>query len=218
MPLAIFDLDHTLINGDSASLWAEFCVDAGLMDNPDFLRQSDNLYADYEAGTLDIHAYMSHNLKPIIGYTDEKLAPLLSTFLESVIEPCIYREGEALLQKHRTQGDTLLLISATGAHLVEPIGRRLGVDVIMAIDLEKNAQCFTGNITGIPTFREGKVERLQAWLQAHNESMNDSWFYSDSFNDLPLLEEATFPVAINPDSTLRGIAENRGWSIMQLSS
>ncbi len=216
MALAIFDLDHTLINGDSASLWAEFCVEAGLMNDPDFLHQSDQLYADYEAGTLDIHAYMAHNLKPIIGYTDETLSPLISTFIESVIEPLIYREGEALLQKHKAQGDTLLLISATGAHLVEPIGRRLGVDVIMAIELEKNAHCFTGNITGIPTFREGKVERLQAWLQAQNASMNDSWFYSDSFNDLPLLEQATFPVAINPDSTLRSIAENRAWSIIQL--
>lgn len=160
---------------------------------------------------------MAHNLKPIIGYTDQTLAPLILTFIESMIQPRIYREGEALLQKHKTQGDTLLLISATGAHLVGPIGRRLGVNAIMAIDLEKNAHCFTGNITGIPTFREGKVERLQAWLQAHNASMNDSWSYSDSFNDLPVLEQATFPVAINTDSTLRSIAESRELSIMQLN-
>ena len=217
MALAIFDLDHTLINGDSASLWAEFCVDAGLIDDPDFLIQSDQLYADYEAGTLDIHAYMAHNLKPIIGYTDVALAPLISTFLESVIEPIIYREGEDLLQQHREQGDTLLLISATGAHLVEPIGRRLGIDVIMAIDLEKEENRYTGNIAGIPTFREGKVQRLQRWLNAHNEQLSGSSFYSDSFNDLPLLEKATFPVATNPDSTLLGIAEKRDWKIKQFN-
>ncbi|GAA4650563.1 hypothetical protein GCM10023116_28460 [Kistimonas scapharcae] len=104
--MAIFDLEHALINRGSTSLWAEFCVDTGLINDPDFLHQSDQLYADYEAGTLDIHAYMAHNLKPIIGFTDERLTPLISTFIESVIEPLIYREGEALLQKHKAQGDT----------------------------------------------------------------------------------------------------------------
>ncbi len=217
MALAIFDLDHTLINGDSASLWAEFCVDAGLIDDPDFLIHSDQLYADYEAGTLDIRAYMAHNLKPIIGYTDVTLAPLISSFIESVIEPIIYREGEDLLQQHREQGDTLLLISATGAHLVEPIGRRLGIDVIMAIDLEKEENSYTGNIAGIPTFREGKVQRLHQWLNAHKEQLKGSSFYSDSFNDLPLLEKATFPVATNPDSTLLNIAEKRDWTIIHFN-
>ena len=216
MTLAIFDLDNTLIAGDSDHSWGEFLVRKALVDGDTFRRANDQFYQDYQDGSLDIHAYLAFALAPLTRHTLDELAQLHNEFMAAHIEPLILPKALALLQKHKDQGHQLLIITATNGFVTRPIAARLGVEEILASDPEIMNGRYTGKCIGTPCFQDGKVTRLQEWLSSSGESLEGSYFYSDSINDLPLLERVSHPVAVDPDSRLRAIAEARGWKIMSL--
>ena len=214
--LAIFDLDNTLIAGDSDHSWGEFLVRKALVDGDAFRRANDQFYQDYQDGSLDIHAYLAFALAPLTRHTQAELAQLHNEFMDAHVEPLILPKALALLQKHKDKGDQLLIITATNGFVTRPIAARLGVKDILASDPELVDGRYTGKCVGTPCFQEGKVTRLQEWLSSRDESLEGSYFYSDSINDLPLLEQVSHPVAVDPDARLRAIAESRGWKIMSL--
>ena len=217
MNLALFDLDNTLLLGDSDHAWGEFLVEEGLVDRDEFRRNNDRFYAQYRAGTLDINEYLQFALAAIAGKSDDILRPLHLRFMQKKIEPMIGTTSLALLQKH--QHDLCAIVTATNAFVTRPIATRYGISQLIACDVEQIDGRYTGMSIGVPSFREGKVTRVQQWLAGMNKSLADfdkSFFYSDSLNDLPLLELVTHPVAVNPDATLRAHAEARGWPIISL--
>lgn len=214
MTLAIFDLDDTLIDGDCASLWSRQMAKLGWVDAETFMRRDAELMDGYAKGTLAMEDYMAFSLSPLVGRTPEEVAFELAPFVEEVIEPLIHGEACACLARHRAAGDRLLLISASGSHLVSPIAARLGIDEVLAIDLELQHGFYSGRTQGVLTYREGKVTRLLDWLQAAGESLEGAYFYSDSRNDLALLQRVDRPHAVNPDPVLRQHAEQAGWPIL----
>ncbi|SEM09960.1 HAD family hydrolase [Halomonas caseinilytica] len=216
MSLAIFDLDHTLLSIDSDHAWGEFLLEQGAVDPVAYKQANDRFMADYEAGTLDMHAFLEVALKPLADNTPEQLAAWHQQFMASKIEPSILPRGEELVAHHRARGDTLLIITATNRFITGPIAKRLGIDDLIAVEPEMIDGRYTGRVSGTPSYREGKVERLMAWLADREETLDDAWFYSDSHNDLPLLEKVDHPVAVDPDATLRDTAEARGWRIISL--
>jgi len=214
--LAIFDLDNTLLSIDSDHAWGEFLVEQGAVDPVAYREANERFLADYNAGTLDMAAFLEMALKPLAENTPEQLAAWHQQFMASKIEPHILPKAEELLARHRTKGDTLLIITATNRFITGPIAERLGVDDLIAVEPEMVDGRYTGRVDGVPSYREGKVIRLQAWLEAQDITMDGAWFYSDSHNDLPLLEKVDHPVAVDPDDTLRQVAEERNWRIMSL--
>ncbi|KPQ25522.1 MAG: hypothetical protein HLUCCA13_03145 [Halomonas sp. HL-48] len=214
--LAIFDLDNTLISIDSDHAWGEFLLEQGAVDPVAYREANDRFMADYQAGTLDMAEFLAVALKPLADNTPEQLAAWHQQFMVSKIEPHILPKAEELLARHRTSGDTLLIITATNRFITAPIAERLGVDHLIAVEPEHIDGRYTGRVQGVPSYREGKVTRLQQWLSEQELTMEGAWFYSDSHNDLPLLEEVDHPVAVDPDDTLRHIAEERQWRIMSL--
>jgi HAD superfamily hydrolase (TIGR01490 family) len=214
--LAIFDLDNTLLSIDSDHAWGEFLVEQGAVDPVAYREANERFLADYNAGTLDMAAFLEMALKPLAENTPEQLAAWHQQFMASKIEPHILPKAEELLARHRTKGDTLLIITATNRFITGPIAERLGVDNLIAVEPEMVDGRYTGRVDGVPSYREGKVIRLQAWLEAQDITMDGAWFYSDSHNDLPLLEKVDHPVAVDPDDTLRKVAEERNWRIMSL--
>jgi|TARA_B100000749_G_scaffold275621_1_gene261534 HAD superfamily hydrolase (TIGR01490 family) len=214
--LAIFDLDNTLLSIDSDHAWGEFLVEQGAVDPVAYREANERFLADYNAGTLDMAAFLEMALKPLAENTPEQLAAWHQQFMASKIEPHILPKAEELLARHRTKGDTLLIITATNRFITGPIAERLGVDDLIAVEPEMVDGRYTGRVDGVPSYREGKVIRLQAWLEAQDITMDGAWFYSDSHNDLPLLEKVDHPVAVDPDDTLRKVAEERHWRIMSL--
>ncbi|MFW6345697.1 MAG: HAD family hydrolase [Halomonas sp.] len=216
MSLAIFDLDNTLLSIDSDHAWGEFLLEQGAVDPVAYREANDRFLADYEAGTLDIHAFLEVALRPLAENSPEQLAAWHQQFMASKIEPHILPKGEELLARHRTRGDTLLIITATNRFITGPIAERLGVDELIAAEPEIVDGRYTGRVSGTPSYREGKVVRLEAWLADKEHSLEDAWFYSDSHNDLALLERVEYPVAVDPDPSLREVAEARGWRIISL--
>lgn len=214
MALAIFDLDETLIHGDCASLWAQHMADIQWVDGESFLAREQELMALYSQGQLAMEDYMAYTLSPLVGRTPEEVAFVVEPFVEDVIEPIIYSDAMRRLAAHRGAGDRLLIISASAHFLVSAIGERLGVEEVLAIDCELQHGCYSGKTSGVLTYREGKVTRLAAWLQAEGETLDGAHFYSDSRNDLPLLQQVPHPHAVNPDPTLRAHAEQTGWEIL----
>jgi HAD superfamily hydrolase (TIGR01490 family) len=214
--LAIFDLDNTLLSIDSDHAWGEFLLEQGAVDPVAYREANDRFLADYEAGTLDIHAFLEVALRPLAENTPEQLAAWHQQFMASKIEPHILPKGEELVARHRSRGDTLLIITATNRFITGPIAERLGVDHLIAVEPEVVDGRYTGRVTGTPSYREGKVVRLVAWLADKGLTLDDAWFYSDSHNDLALLEQVDHPVAVDPDPTLREVAEGRGWRIISL--
>lgn len=214
--LAIFDLDNTLINGDSDHAWSQFLVSEGLVPAEEIARVNDRFYQQYQQGTLNISEYLEFALAFLAGKSPEELAPLHQRFMDTVIEPMMLDKAEALIDQHRQRGDTLLIITATNHFVTGPIAARLGVSDIIACDAEIVDGRYTGRATGIPSFQDGKVVRLKDWLAEHDLSLDGAWFYSDSHNDLPLLEKVDNPVAVNPDDTLAQTARERGWTILDL--
>lgn len=223
MRLAIFDLDNTLIAGDSDHGWGEFMVAKGLVDPVEYKRANDQFYADYERGELDLQAYLNFSLAPLTRFSLDELASLHQQFMQEVINPLRLPQAEALLDKHRAEGDYLLIITSTNSFITHPIAAALGVDGILATDAEIVGGRYTGQMTGVPCFREGKITRLHQWLETAREQgfdgdLSGCYFYSDSINDLPLLQAVDNPVAVDPDDTLRQHAEQHGWSIISLRS
>jgi len=214
--LAIFDLDNTLIGGDSDHLWGLFAAEQGLVDGDDYARRSDQFYADYQAGTLDIDAYLRHALSSLVGHTPEQLAAWHAAFMRDKIDPIMLPKAAELVADHRRRGHELLIITATNRFITEPIVQALGVDNLIACEGEMIDGRYTGNPSGVPSFKDGKVTRLKEWLATRDITLDSAWFYSDSHNDLPLLELVENPVAVDPDETLRATAVGRGWPVMSL--
>lgn len=216
MSLAIFDLDNTLLSTDSDHAWGEFLLEQGAVDAVAYQAANERFMADYNAGTLDIDAFLEVALKPLADNSPEQLAAWHQQFMVSKIEPHILPKAEELIARHRTRGHTLLIITATNQFITGPIAERLGIDHLIAVQPEMVDGHYTGKVDGIPSFREGKVARLEQWLEHQEMTLDGAWFYSDSHNDLPLLEQVDHPVAVDPDDTLREIAEQRQWRIMSL--
>lgn len=216
MKLAIFDLDNTLLGGDSDYLWGQFLVAHGLVDGERYTRENQRFYDEYRAGTLDIVEFLKFSLKPLAKNPLDRLLQLRDRFVDEKILPIISIRARELLRRHRAAGHTLLIITATNRFVTEPIAEELGVDDLIATDPEVVDGRFTGSVAGVPSFREGKVQRLNAWLKNNGANLARSWFYSDSHNDLPLLELVTHPVAVDPDDTLADHAAMKNWPILSL--
>ena len=216
MALAIFDLDNTLIAGDSDHLWGEFLCDRGEVDAETFRATNARFYQDYLAGSLDIAAYAAFALGPLPGRSREEVAPLQEAFMARHIDPLMLPAASSLLDEHRQRGDRLLIITATNEFVTRPIAQRLGVSELLGCAVEFDGDRFTGRATGTLTYREGKVLRLREWLAATGEVLDGAWFYSDSHNDLPLLEAVDNPVLVDPDPTLAAAGQSRGWPAITL--
>ncbi len=214
MRLAIFDLDNTLLAGDSDYLWGEFLVEQGLVDGEAYARENRRYYEAYQAGTLDIAAFAAFSLAPIVQHGVERLATLRPRFVAEKIAPIVAPGTPALLERHRAQGDELLITTATNRFITEPIARLLDVPVLLATDPEVAGGRYTGRIAGVPNFREGKLQRLRQWIGGR--SFDGITAYSDSHNDLALLRAADAPVAVDPDDVLREEARRSGWPIISL--
>lgn len=218
MNLAIFDLDNTLLSGDSDHLWGQFLIEQKLVERAAYERENDRFYGQYRAGTLDIYEFLRFSLRPLAQHPLEVLLAQRQRFVREKILPIIPQASRDLLQQHRSAGHTLLIITATNHFITEPIAAELGVDDLIATDPEFKHGRYTGEVAGIPSFREGKVKRLEHWLAQRGANLAQSWFYSDSHNDLPLLERVTHPVAVDPDDTLAQHATMKGWTIISLRS
>ncbi|MGM3273613.1 HAD family hydrolase [Ralstonia sp. 24A2] len=223
MNLALFDLDHTLIPTDSDHEWGRFLIRRGVVDEAEYQRKNDQFYADYKAGTLDIQAFLRFALAPLAAHSRDTLAQWHAEFMHEVIRPKITPQAQALVYKHLDAGDLCCVVTATNSFVTRPIAQAFGIDHLIATepataDGSPDA-AFTGDVAGTPSFREGKVTRVHDWLANMGRGWSDfehSTFYSDSANDVPLLEEVTDPVATNPDDTLRNLAASRNWRIMDL--
>lgn len=214
MALAIFDLDNTLLNGDSDYLWGQFLAQQGLVDAENYERENLRFYDEYKTGTLDIFEFLEFSLRPLSENSLAKLNQLHQQFMDACIRPIITGAARAKVDKHRQTGDTLLIITATNTFITAPIAAELGIENLLATDPEMINGRYTGKVSGTPCFREGKVERLKSWLKQTGLNLADSYFYSDSHNDLPLLELVTKPVAVDPDETLQQHAQMKGWDII----
>ncbi|AEA59375.1 HAD family hydrolase [Burkholderia gladioli] len=221
--LALFDLDHTLIPTDSDHEWGRFMIKLGLVDAESFKRQNDRFYADYKAGTLDIHAYLAAALAPLARHPRAQLDAWHEQYMQEVIRPAMLPAALELVRRHREAGDLCCIVTATNAFVTRPIADAFGVETLIACEVETvdghPASDLTGRATGVPSFREGKIARTEAWLASLGKTLADferSYFYSDSHNDIPLLAKVTDPVATNPDDTLRTHAREQGWRILDL--
>jgi HAD superfamily hydrolase (TIGR01490 family) len=221
--LALFDLDHTLIPFDSDYSWGEFTLGLGWNDAGDFKRKNDAFYAQYKAGTLDIHAYCRFATSAVCREGQAKSQAAHAQYMQQVVRPGILPQALELVRQHQAAGDTVVIITATNEFVTRPIAEAFGVHELLAIELERDeapggSGWYTGEIRGVPSFREGKVTRMEQWLVTHALTWDQvhTTFYSDSINDVPLLEKADVPVATNPDERLRVLAGERQWRILDL--
>ncbi len=216
MSLAIFDLDNTLIADDSDYLWGQFLVDQGIVDRDYYEQANARFYQDYKQGTLDIAAFLRFSLRPLADNDAQQLLQWRAQFIREIIEPLLLKPAQELVDKHRDRGDTLLVITATNRFVTEPIVQLYGIDNLLATRPEFKDGRYTGNFIGEPCFQQGKVKQLRQWLQDTGRNLNDSWFYSDSHNDLPLLKLVTHPVAVDPAAQLQKVAKEVQWPIISL--
>jgi len=219
LELALFDLDNTLLSGDSDYEWAQFLIEEGVLERGRYEAQNQRFYDQYKAGTLDIFEFLDFQLAPLARYPREQLDRWHEAFMERKIRPIIRAKGRSLLRRHQDQGSLCAIITSTNAFVTDPIARELGIAHLLATEIEEIDGRFTGRARGTPCFREGKIERLNQWLVeqgASVQSFSTSWFYSDSLNDLPLLEHVKRPVAVDPDAVLRRTALERGWEVISL--
>lgn len=218
MNLALFDLDNTLLAGDSDFEWAQFLIDRGVLDRATYEARNQAFYDQYKAGTLDIREFLDFQLKPLSQYPRPVLDAWHGEYMKQRILPMIRDSARALVDKHR--GEVCVIITATNSFVTAPIARAFGIEHLIATEPEMRDGAYTGGVSGTPCFREGKVERLEAWLAERGKSLKNvekSTFYSDSHNDLPLLEQVGHPVAVDPDAALRAHAGARGWPIITLA-
>lgn len=219
MNLALFDLDNTLLNGDSDFEWSQFLMSIGVLDRELFEARNLAFYEHYKAGTLDIHEFLDFQLKPLSRHSRRTLDEWHRQFMREHVSDMITRPARDLVNRHLAAGDVCVIITATNSFVTAPIAREFGVEHLIATEPEHKDGEFTGRVADIPCFREGKIIRLENWLAARGwnlDSFADSTFYSDSLNDLPLLCRVKNPVAVNPDATLRAHAEQHGWRVMSL--
>ncbi len=216
MTLAIFDLDNTLIADDSDYLWGQFLVDQGIVDKTIYEQINARFYEDYQQGTLDMVAFLRFALKPLTKHSLDQLHVWREQFMAEIITPVLLSAAQELVDEHRAQGDTLLVITATNRFITAPIVALYGIDNLIATTPELVNERYTGEIVGVPCFQEGKVALLKDWLEKTGETLQGSYFYSDSHNDLPLLRLVDYPVAVDSDEKLRAIAVAQGWKMISL--
>ena len=219
MNLAIFDLDNTLLDGDSDYNWGLFLAQEGFVDKKNHQALNDKFYADYNAGKLDIYEFTEFQFKFFKNNPRKLLDKLLARFIDEVAEAMITEKARNLVAQHRNNGDKLLIITATNSYITKPIGNLLGIDDLIGTDLEEKDGEFTGKVRGVPSFKEGKIERLSLWLKQKKLNLKDFesvYFYSDSQNDLPLLRTVSNPIAANPDEVLEREAKENDWPIISL--
>ena len=219
MHLALFDLDHTLLPIDSDYEWSRFLARLGVLDGDDYERENNRFYEQYKAGSLDIAEFLQFQLAPLAAHPRDTLDRWHAQFMTEVITPTISQQARQLVDHHRARGDLVALVTATNAFVTAPIARAFGIDHLVATTLEEAGGQFTGRPQGTPSFREGKVVRTHEWLESIGKRFDGferSWFYSDSRNDIALLEQVTDPVATNPDPVLHATAITRGWPVLRL--
>lgn len=219
--LALFDLDNTLLAGDSDHAWGEFLISRSLVDGDHHRRENDKYYQQYKEGMLDIHGYVKFTLVPILRLTSTERAALHDEFMHEMIVPMILEKALALVQQHRDAGDYCLIITATNEFITAPIASIFKVDQLIATELEIENDRFTGNIAGTPCYQAGKVTKLEQWLHSHQEpqlqlSLSNSIFYTDSINDLQLLDQVNESIVVDPDDRLRTAATCNNWDIISL--
>jgi HAD superfamily hydrolase (TIGR01490 family) len=214
--LAIFDLDNTLIADDSDFLWGQFLVDQGIVDRVYYEKTNAKFYDDYKNGSLNIEEFLRFSLKPLADNHANALYRWRDQFVETVIKPIVLKPARQLVEKHRSRGDTLMVITATNRFITEPIVNLFGIENLLATTPEFIDGKYTGGFIGRPCFQAGKVDYLREWLTQSAENLSESWFYSDSHNDLPLLQQVTYPVAVDPDENLRAYAQTSNWPIISL--
>lgn len=216
MALAIFDLDNTLLAGDSDYLWGVYLGEVGAVDRAFYERENQRFYREYREGRLDIYEFLRFSLRPLKEHDPARLSAWREQFLRERIDPIILPRARALVDHHRALGDTLVIITATNEFVTAPIAARFGVEHLIATIPERVDGHYTGEVTGIPSYRDGKVRRLGDWLEGRSLTLAGSTFYSDSHNDLPLLERVDHPVAVDPDGQLLETAQRRGWRVLSL--
>lgn len=219
MNLTLFDLDNTLLNGDSDFEWSQFLIRIGVLDSELFEAQNLAFYEHYKAGTLDIHEFLDFQLKPLSRHPRKELNAWHQQFMREQGMGMITQAARELVNRHLAANDVCVIITATNSFVTAPIAREFGIEHLIATEAEHSNGEFTGNVAGVPCFREGKITRLDSWLAQRGwtlESFVDSTFYSDSLNDLPLMSKVVHPVAANPDATLRAHAQKHGWPIINL--
>ncbi|HID44817.1 MAG TPA: HAD family hydrolase [Chromatiaceae bacterium] len=216
MALVLFDLDNTLLAGDSDYLWGEFLSEKGLVDPAHYAAENKRFYQEYKDGTLDIFEFLEFSLKPLTRHSLDELQALHRQFMAEKIRPIISDDARMLVDMHRKRGDDMAVITATNAFVTQPIVQDFGIANLIATEPEMKDGRYTGKVAGTPCFREGKVQKLNDWLKARNLNLGNSWFYSDSHNDLPLLEQVTHPIPVDPDATLAATAEEKGWPVLRL--
>ena len=216
MSIALFDLDNTLIAGDSDFLWGCFLVEQGIVDAALYERENQRFYDQYRVGELDIHEFLDFQLRPLSEHSLDTLQQWRRQYVEEKITPILLPRAQTLIDRHRQQGDTLVVITATNRFITGPIVELYDIPHLLATEPEILNDQYTGKVSGIPCFQDGKVERLSGWLVENRQSLQDSWFYSDSHNDLPLLNKVTHPVAVDPDEILERHARNNDWPIISL--
>ncbi|ANB02382.1 HAD family phosphatase [Ectothiorhodospira sp. BSL-9] len=217
MSLALFDLDNTLLAGDSDHEWGQFLVDLGIVDRSEYEELNHRFYEQYKAGTLDILEFCRFSFAPLAAHPLDQLQGWREQFIHERIKPMIAPGAEHLLTEHREAGDELVIITATNRFVTEPIARLLGVEHLLATEPHFEDGRYTGELKGVPCFQGGKVTRLEQWLNSQpGRALDGSWFYSDSHNDLPLLERVAYPVAVDPDEILADTARARGWKQISL--
>ncbi len=221
--LALFDLDHTLLPFDSDYEWGQFLVRRGVVDAVEYAQKNDQFYADYKLGKLDIDAFLRFALKPLSEHPRAQLQQWHDAFMAEVIVDKLHPAAIALVKRHQDAGDLCCVVTATNSFVTRPIVNAFGITHLVATEPatvnHDASQMFTGAVHGIPSFREGKIQRVQDWLASLGHAMDrmeKSYFYSDSLNDLPLLEQVSHPIATNPDPRLRAEAEKRQWPILEL--
>jgi len=214
MSLAIFDLDNTLIGGDSDFLWGEFLGEEGVVDTNAYCKKNEYFYQQYDLGTLDIYAWLDFCLEPLSRYSMAELQELHHRFMIQKIEPIMLDKAQNCINQHKERGDTVLVMTASNSFVTAPIAKKYGINQMLATEPEIKAGRYTGGVSGIPCFQSGKVDKLMPWLQKNEETLTWSTFYSDSHNDLPLLELVDNPVAVNADKILTKIAEKKGWEVL----
>lgn len=217
--LALFDLDNTLLAGDSDYSWSLFLINEGLLDAKMHHERNEQFYLDYKNGNLDIIKFLAFQLKPLSQHPVKFLDELHLKFMDQVIRPMMTQKAQALIDTHKAQGDLCLIITATNSFVTKPIANAYGIEHLIGTDPEMADGAYTGGVSGVPSFQEGKVTRINQWLAARGQTLSDfekSYFYSDSHNDLPLMKLVTHPVAVDADDTLTHYAEQHGWQKMSL--
>ncbi len=213
MALALFDLDNTLLADDSDFLWGCFLVEKGLVDKSTYDAANQRFYAEYKQGTLDIFKFLTFSLKPLTQFSMLELSVLHSEFMEKHIKSAMTAKGMAQIQQHRDKGDFVVIITATNRFVTEPIAKAFSVDALIATEPEIINGRYSGQVAGTPCFQGGKITRLNQWLINTSHDLKESTFYSDSHNDLALLEKVTTPIAVDPDDELKATALARNWEI-----